>query len=132
MRSMRRCLMLAVAAALMVFGALPILPALAQSGSAGSPGDTPELVPVAAWTVVLVVLALLVTSVGYLYRRQQGMDRPLLAPPLDASAGHGSEDETRDASGHDVPEHVLEEHAAAQHDDATEQAELLHRRSAGH
>lgn len=132
MRSMRCCLLLAAAAALTVFGALPILPALAQSSPTGSASGTPDLVPVAAWTAILVVLTLLVTSVGYLYRRQQGMDRPLQAPPLDASAGHGSEDESRDASGHTLPEHVLEEHAMAQHDDATEQAELLHQRGSAH
>jgi hypothetical protein len=129
---MRRHIQLAAAAALTLAAALPALPALAQSNASAGASDTPDLVPVAVWTVVLALLAVLVTSVGYLYRRKQGMDRPLQAPPLDATAGHGSEDETRDAAGHAISGHVLAEHAAAQHDDATEQAQLLHGKAACH
>jgi hypothetical protein len=127
MRCLRRCSIAAVAAVSLLLMMAPVLPALAQSNdNAGN--DTPELVPVVIWTIVIVLLVLAVAALGYLFRRENGLDHPLTAPPIDPIAGMESHDTTRDAAGRPLPEHVLAEHAAARHDDATEQAELLVRR----
>ncbi len=93
--------------------------------SSGGSSDFSDLVPVAVWTAVVVVVALAVVSVGYLYRRARGLDEPrpeVPIPPLLETEPPSH----LDAAGHPLPEHVIHEHAAARHDDATEQAELLH------
>lgn len=126
MRSPRWSLVLP-AAALAAVLALPALPALAQSNSGGG-SEFPDLVPVAIWTLVAIVIALLAVSIGYLYRREQGMDRPLHPPPVDAFGVMERHDESRDTAGQPLPEHVVAAHAEGQHDDATEQARLLHER----
>jgi hypothetical protein len=95
----------------------------AQS-SGGSSGFT-DLVPVALWTLVVAVIGLSLVSVGYLYRRARGLDEPrpeVPIPPLVEAEAPSH----LDAAGQPLPEHVVHEHAAARHDDATEQAELLH------
>ena len=114
------------AIAAVALGSLPLAGgsiALAQS-SGGSSGFT-DLVPVALWTIVIAVLALSAVSVAYLYRRARGLDEPRPNVPI-PPFGEGADDSHLDASGHPLPEHVVHEHAVAGHDDATEQAELLH------
>jgi len=126
MRSPRRDLSVSVVAVSAAGLALPAISVFAQSSTGTDTSGFPDLLPVAVWTVVTIVLALLVASMGYLYRRQRGMDHPLQMPPIAAAAAESSHDETRDAAGDPLPEHVVEEHAADAHDDATEQAKLLH------
>jgi hypothetical protein len=106
-------------------------PALAQT-SAGSGDGTPDLVPVVLWTCVAVIIALLAVSIGYLYRRERGLNTPLSEPPIPTAAALEAHDVSRDAAGHPLPEHVLE-HTQVLHDDATEQAKLATAREAqGH
>lgn len=105
--------------------ALPALPALAQTPNASTGSTFTNLVPVIIWTVVIALLAMSVLSVGYLYRRKTGQTVQYPNPDM-TEPGHA--DPRRDAAGQPVPEHVLEEHAAGQHDDATEQAEQLYAR----
>lgn len=61
---------------------LPAAPALAQTNGSQSGSDFPDLVPVAVWTAVAVVLTLLLTSVAYLYRRERGLDEPRPNVPI--------------------------------------------------
>jgi len=107
-------------------GTLPLAgEGIAHAQSSGGSSGFTDLVPVAVWTIVVVALALSVVSVAYLYRRARGLDEPrpnVPIPPFGEIAG----DAHLDAAGHALPEHVVHEHAAAGHDDATEQAELLH------
>jgi len=92
--------------------------------SQGGSGDVSDLVPVVLWTVVVAVLGLSAVSVAYLYRRARGIDEPRASVPIPP---FGESDESHlDTAGQPLPEHVVHEHAAAHHDDATEQAELLH------
>jgi len=103
---------------------------LAGAGSAyaqsqGGTSDFSDLVPVVLWTLVAAVIAMSVVSVAYLYRRARGLDEPrptVPIPPFSETA----DDSHLGAAGQPLPEHVVHEHAAAGHDDATEQAELLH------
>ena len=126
MRFPRQCYLVAGAVAVIAALALPAIPAFAQSAGAGTSAEFPDLVPVAAWTAVAVLLTLGVTTLGYLYKRANGLTRPLQAPPIDMYQGGEMHDDSRDAAGHALPGHVVAGHAAAQHDDATEQAKLLH------
>jgi hypothetical protein len=118
----RRFVTAALAASAGVF-ALPLLPALAQtsSGSSDSGGFT-DLVPVMIWTTVIALLTLGVATIGYMYRRDRGMDTPL-PDPMMIDDEHG--DPHRDAAGNIVPEHAIAAHARGLHDDSTEQAERL-------
>src|SRR5437870_3618890 len=103
------------AAVLIIAGfALPAGHAFAQTSGSGS-SDFPDLVPVAAWTAVVVVLALLVTSIGYLYRRKRGLDHPLHAPPpgMDLDHGRGTENPLEPTAGHAVTPHEVSEHAVS-------------------
>lgn len=103
--------------------ALPALPALAQtSGGSANNGGFTDLVPVAIWTIVIALLTLGVATLGYLYRRDRGMDTPLPNPDM-IDDTHG--DPHRDAAGNVVPEHALAGHARGLHSDSTEQAERL-------
>lgn len=108
-----------------LLAALPIAPAFAQTASGGG---TPDLVPVAVWTAVAVIIGLGVVSVGYLYRRERGINRPLTMPPIppEALVAQMGLDPLHGAAGQPLTEHEVVEHAAAGHDDATEQAALLH------
>jgi len=107
-------------------GSLPLVEAsgVHAQTSGGSSGFT-DLVPVALWTLVIVVIALSVVTVAYLYRRARGLDEPRPNVPI-PPFGEVADDSHLDAAGHALPEHVVHEHAASGHDDATEQAELLH------
>lgn len=113
----RATLALAVAAL-----ALPAWPALAQTSDASNNGGFTSLVPVVIWTIVIALVVLGVATIGYLYRRDRGMDTPLANPDM-IDDTHG--DPHRDAAGNIVPEHALAGHARGRHDDATEQAERL-------
>ncbi|MHB8575149.1 MAG: hypothetical protein ACYDCQ_07430 [Dehalococcoidia bacterium] len=126
MRSRHLFLRIAAATVLASGVALPVT-ASAQSGGA-TPADFPNLVPVVVWTAVFAVLALLLTSVGYLYRRQHGMDHPLHAPPIGAEDehGHGASDPLVPTAGHEVTPHERFEHAGSGASDAIEQAAVAH------
>jgi len=109
--------------------ALAAAPAWAQTPSGGSSSD---LVPVVLWTLVTIAVGLGIVSVGYLYRRERGLNKPLVEPPIPAAAEVEAHDVTRDAAGHELPPHAFE-HAVGLHDDSTEQAEhLVVREAAGH
>jgi hypothetical protein len=99
--------------------------ASAHAQSQGGGSEFTNLVPVALWTLIVAVLGLSLVSVAYLYRRARGLDEPRPAVPI-PPFGEAADDSHMDASGHPLPEHVVHEHAAGGHDDATEQAELLH------
>jgi len=128
MRFLQRSWIMAGAALLGAGLALPAYSALAQSGSSSSAADFPDLVPVAVWTGVVAIVALLITSVGYLYRRQRGLDHPLHAPPpgVDSGHGHGTEDLLEDTAGHAVTPHEALEHSITGASDAVEQAAVAH------
>jgi hypothetical protein len=121
MRILRRFAALSAA----LLAALAVAPVFAQTTA---DGGSPDLVPVAVWTLVAVIIALGVVAVGYLYRRERGLNRPLKMPPIpaDALAAQMGLDPPHGAAGQPLSEHVVVEHAAAGHDDATEQAALLH------
>ena len=70
---------------------LPAAPALAQSSGGQSGGEFPDLVPVALWTAVAAIGALLLMSVAYLYRRERGMDEPRPNVPIPFK-GDGSDE----------------------------------------
>lgn len=107
-------------------GSAPLAAAsAAHAQSSGGSGGFPDLVPVAVWTIVVAAIALSVVSVAYLYRRARGLDEPRPNVPIPPFV-EVADDSHLDAAGHPLPEHVVHEHAAAGHDDATEQAELLH------
>jgi hypothetical protein len=127
MRFPRRHVAAVLLAALVA--ALPAWPALAQSGPSDS-GGVPDLLPVVLWTVVAAVIGLSAVGVGYLYRRQKGIDKPLRMPPIpaDALAVQLGDDPLRGAAGQPLSPHEVVEHAAAGHDDETDQAALLHER----
>jgi hypothetical protein len=72
------------------------------------------------------VLVLLLTSVGYLYRRQRGLDHPLHPPPIGADLEHGTVDQLEPTAGHPVTPHALLEHAVSGASDAVEQAAVEH------
>ena len=117
------------AVALSAFGlALPLAAASAQTPNAAPPSDFPNLVPVVIWTAVFVTLSLLLTSVGYLYRRQRGMDHPLHAPAIDIEAdhGHGGENPLGTTAGYSVTPHELLDHATSDASDAVTQAAVAH------
>jgi hypothetical protein len=99
--------------------------ALAQSSPGLNADEFPDLVPVAVWTFVGVLLVLAVVSVGYLYRRQRGLSEELPNVPISDMTAPDA-DTHLDAAGHRLSEHVVHEHAPAHHDDETEQAKLLH------
>ncbi len=113
----------AVVSGLGLFSLAGATAAHAQS-SGGSSGFT-DLVPVAVWTIIIVAITLAVVSVGYLYRRARGLDEPRPEVPIPPLL-EVEPPSHLDAAGQPLPEHVIHEHAAARHDDATEQAELLH------
>ncbi len=50
----------------------PLSPALALAQESGAAGGTRDVVPVAAWTIVTVVLFALVGTVFYLFKRRIG------------------------------------------------------------
>ena len=127
MRSLRRFMLLLATAGVAVPFTLPASRAFAQTVNTGN-SDFPDLVPVAIWTGVAAVIGLTVVSIGYLYRREQGMDRPLRMPPVEEFDVMERHDETRDAEGRPLPAHVIDVHSDAHHDDATERAQLLHER----
>jgi len=78
--------------------ALTSMPALAQSVPATN--DETNLVPVVIWTCVAAVLAMLVVSVGYLYRRERGLDHPLSEPPVPPAEAADEHDAAHAAGGH--------------------------------
>lgn len=127
MRSLRRFMLLLATAGVAVPFTLPTSRAFAQTVNTGN-SDFPDLVPVAIWTGVAAVIGLTVVSIGYLYRREQGMDRPLRMPPVEEFDVMERRDKSRDAEGQPLPDHVIDEHSEAHHDDATERAQLLHER----
>ena len=130
MRSVLRPVVIAVAGAVGAALAGPAGLALAQSAGGNGASDFPDLVPVAIWTGVAIVLALLLTSVGYLYRRQRGLDHPLRPPPIDANLDHdhGTVDPLEPTAGHAVTPHALIEHTGTGASDAVEQAAAAHDR----
>jgi hypothetical protein len=79
---------------------------------------------VVLWTIVIVTIGLLVVSIGYLYRRERGLNRPLKEPPIPTAAAIEAHDISRDAAGEPLPAHVLE-HSPVPHDDATEMAKQV-------
>jgi hypothetical protein len=108
--------------------ALAVAPAWAQTASGGG---APDLVPVVLWTLVTAGAGLGIVSIGYLYRRERGMNRPLVEPPIPSAAEVEAHDVTRDAAGQELPPHTFA-HATGLHADSTEQAEHLVQREAGH
>jgi hypothetical protein len=74
-------LALATAAPLLAIVGLPAAHALAQTGNTTG-GSSTDLVAVALWTIVGVALLLLVATLGYLYRREHGMDEPRPEVPI--------------------------------------------------
>jgi len=81
MTSVPRLLTLTVAAPLVAIAGVPAGSAFAQTGSASSDSST-DLVAVALWTIVGVSLLLLAATLGYLYRREHGMDEPRPEVPI--------------------------------------------------
>lgn len=77
---------------------LAVLASLAPRGAFAQTGQSSDRDGVMIWTSVVVVGALLLTSVGYLYRRMRGMDHPTPDEIEMADGGHGHAD---DASGHE-------------------------------
>ena len=63
-------------------------PALAQQQDLAS--AQPDLVPVALWTLAVVCLAILMLSLGYLYRRARGEPDELIPKTVDPVAYDGT------------------------------------------
>jgi len=64
--------------------ALLVSPAAAQQGAASA---QPDLVPVTLWTTAVAALAMLVLSLGYLYRRKRGEPDEVIPTYVEPAAG---------------------------------------------
>lgn len=74
---------------------LALTPSVALAQEGPDSGTRNEVI---LWTIVAVLLSLLVSSVGYLYRRSQGLDHPT-PDEVEAMTHHGEHHD--DQGGHD-------------------------------
>jgi hypothetical protein len=119
LRQCRAALVLATAGGLAMAGG----PVYAQTPADSGAGGFSDLLPVVLWTVVTVIVALAVVSIGYLYRRRRGLTHSLPAVPVPIAIVH-PEAETEERVP--ITAHDVEGHAVVAHADAVEQAALLH------